>query len=128
MGLDARGLEETFGWLAGLHAQGRTIVLVTHDMARAAAHSGRVVVLGQGQVIADGSPADLFRQNDLLARAALVPPPVTALAQALRPHGMRGDSLTVEAFCDEYVALPEITEIPGRGPAGGVEERHEPAL
>jgi len=128
VGLDARGLEETFGWLAGLHAQGRTIVLVTHDMALAAAHAGRVVVLGQGQVIADGSPADLFRQNDLLARAALVPPPVTALAQALRPHGMRGDSLTVEAFCDEYVALPEITEIPGRGPAGGVEERHEPAL
>jgi hypothetical protein len=65
-------------------------------------------------VIADGPPAGLFRQKDLLARAALVPPPVTALAQALRPQGMRGDSLTVEAFCDEYVAL--------------VEKQHEPAL
>jgi len=114
VGLDARGVEETFGWLGELHAQGRTIVLVTHDMALAAAHAGRVVVLGQGQVIADGPPADLFRQKDLLARAALVPPPVTALAQALRPQGMGGDSLTVEAFCDEYAAL--------------VEKRHEPAL
>ena len=114
VGLDARGLEETFAWLAGLHTQGRTIVLVTHDMALAAAHAGRVVVLGQGQVIADGPPANLFRQADLLARAALIPPPVTALAQALSSLGMRGDSLTVEAFCDEYVAL--------------VEKRHEPAL
>ena len=128
VGLDARGLQETFGWLAELHAQGRTIVLVTHDMALAAERTGRVVVLHQGQVIADGPPASLFQQTDLLTRAALAAPPVTALAQALRPHGMRGDSLTVEAFCDEYVALPEITEIPGRGPAGGVEERHEPAL
>ncbi len=85
VGLDARGLEETFDWLADLHAQGRTIVLVTHDMVLAAARAGRVVVLGQGQVIADGPPDQVFRQNDLLARAALVPPPVTALAQALRP-------------------------------------------
>jgi energy-coupling factor transport system ATP-binding protein len=128
VGLDARGLEETFAWLADLHIQGRTIVLVTHDMALAAAHAGRVVVLGQGQVIADGPPAQVFRQNDLLARAALTMPPVTALAQALRSRGMRGDSLTVEAFCDEYVALTEATEIPGRGPATGVEKRHEPAL
>ncbi|MBN1138709.1 MAG: ATP-binding cassette domain-containing protein [Anaerolineae bacterium] len=112
VGLDARGLEEAFGWLADLHAQGRTILLVTHDMALAAAHAERVVVLGQGQVIADGPPAEVFGQNDLLARAALVPPPVTALAQALRSQGMRGDSLTVEAFCDEYVAL---TEIPHKG-------------
>ncbi len=117
VGLDARGLEETFGWLADLHAQGRTIVLVTHDMALAAAHAGRVVVLGQGQVIADGTPAQVFRQNDLLARAALVPPPVTALAQALRPHGMRGDSLTVEAFCDEYVALGGALSSRGGSPA-----------
>ncbi len=107
VGLDARGMGEIFGWLSDLHTEGRTIVLVTHDMALAAAYAGRVVVLGQGRVIADGPPADLFRQTDLLARAALVPPPVTVLAQALRPHGMRGDSLTVEAFCDEYVALVE---------------------
>ena len=114
VGLDARGLEETFDWLAGLHAQGRTIVLVTHDMVLAAARAGRVIVLGQGEVIADGPPDQVFRQNELLTRAALVPPPVTALAQALRPYGMRGDSLTVEAFCDEYVAL--------------MEKGHEPAL
>jgi len=89
VGLDARGLEETFGWLAELHAQGRTIVLVTHDMALAAAHAGRVVVLGQGPGHRDGPPAGLFRQNDLLARAALVPAAGHCLAQALRPHGMK---------------------------------------
>jgi cobalt transport protein ATP-binding subunit len=114
VGLDARGLHETFGWLAELHAQGRTIVLVTHDMALAAEQAGRLVVLHQGQVIADGPPASLFLQADLLARAALAAPPVIALAQALRPYGLRGDSLTVEALSQELVAL--------------IGQRHEPAV
>lgn len=105
VGLDAPGLRETFAWLAELHAAGRTIVLVTHDMALAAEHAERVVVLAQGEVIADGPPAALFQDADLLARAALTPPPVMALAQALQHHGLRGDSLTVEAFSAEYVAL-----------------------
>jgi len=118
VGLDARGLEETFGWLANLHAQGRTVLLVTHDMSLAAEHAGRVVVLGQGQVIADGPPAQLFQRSDLLARAALAPPPITALAQALHPHGLRGDSVTVEAFCDEYVAL-----VQAQSPLGPVSDR-----
>jgi cobalt transport protein ATP-binding subunit len=114
VGLDAGGHQETFGWLAELHAQGRTIVLVTHDMALAAERTGRVVVLHQGQVIADGPPANLFQQTDLLARAALAAPPVTALAQALRPFGLGGDSLTVEALSQEIVAL--------------IGQRHEPAI
>jgi energy-coupling factor transport system ATP-binding protein len=107
VGLDASGLEETFNWLADLHAQERTILLVTHDMALVAAYADRVIVLDQGQIISDGSPADLFQEADILAHASLYPPPLTALAQALRPYGMRGDVQNPVAFCDHYVALLE---------------------
>ena len=107
VGLDASGLHETFCWLEELHADGRTILLVTHDMALVAEYADRVVVLHQGRIIADGPPADLFRQTDLLARAYLVPPPVVALAQTLRAYGLEGDTLTVKAFCAEYITLVE---------------------
>jgi energy-coupling factor transport system ATP-binding protein len=107
VGLDAPGRQETLDWLAELSAAGRTILLVTHDMALAAAHAARIAVLNQGQVIADGPPADLFRQTDLLARASLARPPLVALAQGLQPHGLAGEGLTVEAFCAEYIALVE---------------------
>jgi energy-coupling factor transporter ATP-binding protein EcfA2 len=103
VGLDAWGLRETFDWLAELRSQGRTILLVTHDMGLVSGFAERMVVLQQGQILADGLPADLFRQPDLLAQASLVPPPVVALAQALRPHGFGGDGLSVGAFCDAYV-------------------------
>jgi energy-coupling factor transporter ATP-binding protein EcfA2 len=105
VGLDAPGLRETFQWLAELHARGRTILLVTHDMALAAEYAERIVVLHQGEIIGDGPPADLFGQHGVLARASLALPPVIALAQALRPYGLRGESLTVDTFCQEYLAL-----------------------
>jgi energy-coupling factor transport system ATP-binding protein len=100
VGLDALGCRETVEWLAGLHAQGRTIVLVSHDMATVAEYAQRVVVLHQGQVLADGPPAAVFQQREQLIRASLSLPPVLALAQALQIDA----APTVTAFTEAYLA------------------------
>lgn len=105
VGLDARGLDETFEWLAELRHKGRTILLVTHDMDVVAQYADRVIVLNQGEILADGQPSDVFQQVDVLAQASLYPPPLMALAQALGTYGLRGDTLTLDAFCDQYIAL-----------------------
>jgi energy-coupling factor transport system ATP-binding protein len=107
VGLDAQDQRETLTWLSELHTQGRTILLVTHDMALVAEHCDRAVLLDEGQIISDGQPASVFRQPELLARTALIPPPVMALAQALQSCGLQGEGLTVQAFCDDYIALTE---------------------
>jgi len=107
VGLDAPALAETFSWLGELHARGRTIVLVTHDMSLAARHADRAVAMHEGQILASAPPVNLFQQQDLLDQTSLAAPPVLALSRALAPLGMRGDSLNVESFCDEYVALVE---------------------
>jgi energy-coupling factor transport system ATP-binding protein len=104
VGLDAPGLRETFDWLAELHAQGRTIVLVTHDMALVAEYAQRAIVLHRGRILADGPPAEVFEQAKVLGQASLATPALVNLAQALRPHGFRGEGLTVGSFCDDYVA------------------------
>lgn len=105
VGLDAAGLNDTLDWIQELSTRQRTILFVTHKMNLAAEYAARAIVLEQGQIIGDGSPRDLFGQAGLLARASLVPPPVTLLAQALQTGGMPGDCLSVEAFCESYVAL-----------------------
>jgi cobalt transport protein ATP-binding subunit len=105
VGLDAAGLHETFSWLKEMHKGGRTIVLVTHDMALAAEYADRLVVLRQGEIIADGAPAMLFQQPDLLATAGLAPPPLMALAQALQPLGIHNCGLSVDAVCDRIAAF-----------------------
>jgi energy-coupling factor transport system ATP-binding protein len=107
VGLDASGRRETLDWLVELQAQGRTILVVTHDMSLVAAYAERVVVLHQGKVLADGTTMEVFSDAGVLVRASLSLPPVLSLARTLRACGLRGDSLTVEAFCDEYVAAVE---------------------
>jgi energy-coupling factor transporter ATP-binding protein EcfA2 len=143
VGLDAPSLRETFSWLTALHVQGKTIFLVTHDMALAAQYAERIVVLYRGQLVADGTAAELFQQAGLLSRASLAPPPVLALAQALKTYGLKGDSRSVEAFCDDYVARVQIQSgshvgtvtVPAPPPEGSVlhseshrGDRDEPAV
>jgi energy-coupling factor transport system ATP-binding protein len=105
VGLDAPGLRETFDWIEELHGAGRTIVLVSHDMSLVADYAERVIVLHEGQILADGPPVAVFQQPAVLAQASLLPPPVLSLAQALRSRGLSGENLSVEAFCDEYATL-----------------------
>ncbi len=100
VGLDAAGRAETFAWLTELHAQGRTILLISHDMALVAAHARRVIVLHRGRILADGPPATVFGDSDLLARASLEPPPVAVLARLL---GLPPHCLTVDAFCAAFI-------------------------
>jgi putative ABC transport system ATP-binding protein len=54
--LDSHATAEVMGLLDGLHAQGRTIVLITHEDS-VAAHCGRIIRLRDGQVTSDAGPA-----------------------------------------------------------------------
>lgn len=50
--LDSRSGEEVMGILQELHAQGHTIILVTHDMS-VARHAQRIIELRDGELVAD---------------------------------------------------------------------------
>jgi branched-chain amino acid transport system ATP-binding protein len=56
--------------IKAIHAQGITILLVEHDMRMVMGVSDRVVVLNHGQVIAEGPPASI-QQNAEVVRAYL---------------------------------------------------------
>jgi len=91
--------------LAELHLAGHTVLLITHDMRLVAERAEWVLILHRGRLLIEGPPRRLFAQPEMLTRASLSPPPITRLAQLLRPLGMRGDSLTIEEFYREHTAL-----------------------
>ncbi len=102
VGLDAPGRSISLSWVHEMHAGGTTVLLITHDMA-AAAQAEQVVVLGAGSVIADAPPTEVFSRPELMARAALTPPPVVALAQRL--------SLSADVLdCDSFLQRVEIPQ------------------
>jgi ABC-2 type transport system ATP-binding protein len=63
-GLDPRSKREVQDLLARLRREREvTVVLCTHDLAEAAAVCDRVVMLGAGRVLADGTPEELCREQ-----------------------------------------------------------------
>jgi len=58
-GLDVTALHRLEGMIADTVADGRTVLLSSHDMGFVERSCSRVVVLGDGQVVWNGAPADL---------------------------------------------------------------------
>lgn len=106
-GLDRRSADELMRLVDAMHAEGHTIVLVSHDMQLVATHCQQVLVMDEGRVLLEGPPEAVFAQGEALARASLAPPSVTALAQRLGDLGMPSAVLTVQAFCQAYGQVRE---------------------
>lgn len=68
-----------------LNDEGHTCIVTTHNMNLVSLFAKRVIVMCQGEVLLDGPTQDVFRQADLIAQAAIKPPEVYQLAQAIFP-------------------------------------------
>lgn len=104
-GLDRQLTAELMSILRGLIAEGRSVVLITHEMSLVAEHADRVVALHSGVVVADESPAIFFDRDDILAEAGIEPPEIVRLAHGLRDTGMPSGVTTFDGFTDAYLRL-----------------------
>ncbi|MFJ4594901.1 MULTISPECIES: ABC transporter ATP-binding protein [unclassified Kitasatospora] len=59
-GLDYHGKEALTGIVDALAAEGRTVVVSTHDVEFVAAAADRVVVMAEGEIVADGPTAEVI--------------------------------------------------------------------
>lgn len=72
-GLDSASGTRITEALRHLNRQGRTILVITHDMEVVATYASRVMVLTKGRILEDGAPAEVFGRPDLLGEAFLSP-------------------------------------------------------
>ena len=82
--LDPRGRETLLSLMRDLHQNGTTIIHITHFMEEAA-EAGRVLVMHAGQIVMDGTPAQIFARARALSDLGLECPPAMAIADELRP-------------------------------------------
>lgn len=85
--LDPKGRKEIMAIIDELHQENITVVLITHFMEEAVC-ADRVVIMNEGQVLLDGSPAEVFSHEELLKSANLDIPPIVKLASKLRERGI----------------------------------------
>ena len=63
VGLDPAGTKIILDLIKKLHAEGKTIIMVTHDMELVFEYATDVIVLKEGKVAFEGKPEVLFGKN-----------------------------------------------------------------
>ena len=103
--LDPLGRAEVRAAVRRLHAEGTTVIAVTHFMEEAV-EAERVVVMDGGRIVLEGSPREVFRQADRLRELRLDVPQVTRLARriARRLPGFPDVLLDVEETAEAILA------------------------
>ncbi len=106
--LDPKGRREVMKAVRKLNKEeGITVLFITHFMEEAV-NADRVMVVDDGKILLDGTPAEIFRQVSLLQRVGLDVPEVARLADKLRNNGVElGDVLTEDAFVRAFAAGTE---------------------
>ena len=100
-GQDARGVARIRGIVESLAGAGRTVVTVSHDMRFVAETFERVVVMGAGRILLDGTPSEVFAAASWPAlRATNLEPPLAARLG----HGWGLDSTPTEGALVRAVA------------------------
>ena len=86
VGLDPASAKELMALICDLHKQGKTIIVITHDMDLVNRHAERVFLLEKGKLTFEGSVSELFMFVRNYDRLEI--PKIIRLALALQEKGM----------------------------------------
>jgi energy-coupling factor transporter ATP-binding protein EcfA2 len=105
--LDPIGAEEVHDLAGQLKSQGKTIIMVEHNIDELAKHADRIIVLDRGQKVRDGPLREVLTEVDFLTQLGIYSPQVTQVACGLRSRGVPIDPLplTSEQFLKAFSAL-----------------------
>ena len=99
---------------------GITIVTVTHDIRGLASRAARVVLLGEGQVRADGPASRVFAMTGDLIRWGVLAPPLARLPSELLGPGVGDVLLEVDALASAVLTHRHGAPPAASPPAGAL--------
>lgn len=103
-GLDPKGVNDIMSLVKQMHENGKTIILVTHDMDVVMKYCEKVYVLNKGQLVFEGNPYQLFAQDN--EEMAIEVPALFELARKLKQKGLKIDIeniRNVDDFIKQYM-------------------------
>ncbi len=103
--LDPLGRKEVMDSIVSLNKEkGITVIMITHYMEEAA-RADRIIVLDDGEAILEGTPSEVFEQEDKLRACGLAIPQCTELVHRLRDAGicLDGECVDIEDCADLIV-------------------------
>lgn len=87
--LDPLGVEEVMEVVARLKREGKTIVMVDHNIEILAEFADKIVMINEGKIVAIGPPDEVLSRVDFLKEHGLDPPAIAQIAYNLSKAGIR---------------------------------------
>ena len=82
-GLDPQGAIKIMNLLSQLNSEGITIVISTHDVDLVSQYVNKIFVMADGEIIGDGTPKEIFSNEELIKKANLKLPIISELFKLL---------------------------------------------
>lgn len=95
IGQDHRQKENLRQFIVQMNRQGKTVVVVTHDVEFVAECTPRVVLMRDGKIVADGEAKKILTDTTLTLAASIVPPQITQIFLGLTDLGLPSDVIDV---------------------------------
>ena len=88
-GLDPRGKKEILSLIKKLkETSSKTVIIISHDMDAVAENCDRVALFSEGEIAAEGTPREIFYNDEILAKAEMDVPAVVKVVKALAARGV----------------------------------------
>jgi len=88
IGQDYQQKEKLRQFIVQMQSQGKTVVIVTHDVEFVAECNPRVLLMKEGAVVADGKGREILTTPEVLAQSSIVLPQIAQIFAKLAPLGL----------------------------------------
>ena len=103
VGFDPASAKELMNLIVEMHKNGKTIIVITHDMDLVNEYAQKVFMMENGQLVFEGTPSELFIHVQNYDRLDI--PKTIKLALALKEKGMDIDINSIRSIDDLVTAI-----------------------
>jgi energy-coupling factor transport system ATP-binding protein len=107
IGQDHQQKENLRQFIIQMQAQGKTIVIVTHDVEFVAECNPRVVLMREGKIVADGEGKEILTNPEILAQSSIVLPQIAQVFMLLGALGLPKNIIDLYEAKDAILKIME---------------------
>jgi energy-coupling factor transport system ATP-binding protein len=95
IGQDSQQKERLRQFIMQLRQQGKTVIIVTHDIEFVAECKPNIVLMAQGKIIAKGKAEDILTNEELVSQASVVLPEIAQLFSLFKDKNLHREVIDV---------------------------------
>jgi len=95
IGQDHEQKERLRQFIVQLQTQGKTVVIVTHDVEFVAECNPRVILMREGKIVADGKGKEILTNRDALTQSSIILPQIAQIFTHLTALGLAKDVIDI---------------------------------